>query len=587
MAKKSVAARVTHRPASHAAAPSRWPAIAAAIAALAAVLWAYAPAFSGPFLFDDTTLPFALPDFSAPLMAWIKSDRPVLMFTYWINVRISGSDSYSYHIFNVAIHCITGAIVFLIVRKFLEWSGVETGKRNLLAAFSGALFLLHPVQSEAVAYLAGRSEALSVMFVFAAFAVFLYRRDRQVGWTIALTVLALFMASLLSKQQTIALPGLLLLTDYWWNPGFSFKGIRENWPKFYALIAFGALAGFAYFWRLLNTATTAGFSMKDLTWYQYLFTECRAIFVYLREFVWPFGLNADWDFPISKTVLDRGAVFGLIALLALAAAAWHYRRRYPLESFGFFAFLVMMAPTSSILPIRDPIAERRLYFGILGLILTTAGFLCRLKMPRATLGAALGTVLLIFAVATHSRAEVWSSALALWQDTAEKSPDKSRVHFQLGSAYADIGGANADAGKCEQAVAEFAKAAQFPLDDKIRYNLLVDWGLALECAGRPQQALAKLREAAAIERTAHVYTQICKVYGDHAQWSDAMDALATAEKIDPSYPVIYDYRGNIYIGINRFADAVNEYRRALALDPAFDPARQGLAEAQRRLAGGR
>ncbi len=116
------------------------------------------------------------------------------------------------------------------------------------------------------------------------------------------------------------------------------------------------------------------------------------------------------------------------------------------------------------------------------------------------------------------------------------------------------------------------------LSDELRHNLLVDWGLALECAGQPQQALAKLREAAAMEPTAHIYTQIAKVYGDHAQWSEAMDALATAEKIDPDFASIYDYRGNIYLFTNRFADAVSEYRHALALDPTLEPARQDLAE---------
>jgi protein O-mannosyl-transferase len=587
MAKKPEPARVTKRPAPQTAAPSRWPIAAAVAAALIAVWWAYAPAFSGPFLFDDQTLPFALPAFADPLIIWIKSDRPVLMFTYWMNARISGSDPYSYHVFNVVIHCITSAIVFLIVRRLLEWSAVETQKRTLLAAFSGALFLLHPVQSEAVAYLAGRSEALSVMFVFAAFAVFLYRRDRRVGWTTAVAVLVLFMASLLSKQQTIALPGLLLLTDFWWNPGFSkpgfsFKGIRENW-KLYAPLALGALAGVAYFWRLLTTAESAGFGMKDLNWYQYFFTECRALFVYLREFVLPFGLTADWDFPISKTILDRGAVFGLIALLALAAAAWHYRRRYPLASFGFFAFLITMAPTSSILPIRDPIAERRLYFGILGLILIAAGMLSRVKMPRTTLAAALGAMLLIFAVATHSRAEVWSSAVTLWQDTAEKSPDKSRVHFQLGSAYSD-------AGQCAEAAAEYAKTAQLPLDEELRYNLLVDWGLALDCAGQPQQALAKLQAAAALEPTAHIYTQIAMVYAKQSQWNEALAVLATAEKIDPKFPTVYAYRGIIYTATNRLADAVAEFQHALALEPGPDEAvqiRKRLADAQQRLAGGR
>lgn len=588
MAKKTEPARVTQRPAPKVAAPSRWPLLAAVAAAFVAVWWAYAPALSGPFLFDDQILPFAMPSFTGqPLMAWLKNDRPVLMFTYWLNQQASGSDPFSYHVFNVVIHCITAGIVFLIVRRFLEWSalerpsvqaGLDAQRRNLLAAFSGLLFLLHPVQSEAVAYLAGRSESLSVMLVFAAFAVFLYRRDQRIGWTTTLAMLVLFAASLLTKQQTIALPILLLLTDFWWNPGFSFQGIRENW-KLYLTLALGALGGIAFFWKLLTTATTAGFGLKDLTWYQYLFTECRALFVYLREFIFPVGLTADWDFPISKTILDRGALFGLIALLALAAAAWHYRRRYPLATFGFFAFLVMMAPTSSILPIRDPIAERRLYFGILGLILITADLLSRVRLPRANLTAALAAVLLIFTVATHSRAEVWSGAIPLWQDTVEKSPGKSRAHFQLATAYSD-------AGQCDHAVAEFEKASHLELDYQTRDNLLVDWGLALECAGQPQQALAKLREAAATEPTAHVYTQICKVYGDHAQWSEAMEALAAAEKIDNTYAPIYDYRGNVYLSTNRFAEAVREYQHALELDPGLESSRHNLSVALKHMASG-
>ncbi len=170
--------------------------------------------------------------------------------------------------------------------------------------------------------------------------------------------------------------------------------------------------------------TTAGFGLKDLTWYQYFFTECRAIFVYLREFVLPFGLNADWDFPISKTILDRGAVFGLIALLALAAAAWHYRRRYPSGKFrilcvsgddgAHFVHFADSRPDCGTPPLLRDFGPD-----------SNCG---RVAQPRQNAaryaGRRFGAALLIFAVATHSRAEVWSSAVALWQDTAEKSPEQ-------------------------------------------------------------------------------------------------------------------------------------------------------------------
>ncbi len=542
-----------------------WMWFAGAAAALIAAFWAYSPALHGPFLFDDTTLPFALPHFGAPLSVWLHGNRPVLMFTYWLNVRLSGEDTYSYHVVNVLLHCITSGLVFLMVRRLLEWGGAESGRRAFLTAFAAAVFLLHPVQSEAVAYLAGRSEALSVMMVFAAFTVFLYRRETAATWGVVLVILLLFGLALLSKEHTIVLPALLLLTDYWWNPGFSLKGIRRNW-KLYAPLALGAAGGLALFWRLILTAPTAGFGMKDLTWYEYFFTQCRALFVYLGLFLFPARLTADWDFPISRNLLDHGAIFGLAALIALCAAAWFYRRRFPLASYGFFMFLVLMAPTSSILPIRDPIAERRLYFALPGLVLIVVDLLNRWKIERRVLTATCAVLVLLLAATTYARAAVWSDAVTLWQDTASKSPDKPRVHFQLGFAYFDQN-------RYDLAIGEFQKTAKLELPT---YNLLIDWALAYDGLNRHDDAMAKLQQAAAMERTAHVYTQIAKVYAEETRWSEALAALGTAEKIDPSFAPIYNYRAKIHFKNNELPAAAADYQHALALDPTLADARREL-----------
>ncbi len=576
-AKKTEAARAARKPAAPAG-PSRWPLFAAIAAGLIAVFWAYAPAFHGPFLFDDSALPFALPSFSDPLSEWVTGLRPLLMFTYWINTQISGADPYSYHIVNLVIHCIASALMFFIVRRVLDWGGVEAEMRTPLAGFCALLFLLHPVQSEAVAYLAGRSEALSSMMVFAAFTVFLYRKETAVTWTTAALTLLLFLGALAAKEQTIVLPGLLLLTDYWWNPGFSFRGIRDNW-KLYVPLALGAAAGVIRFLPLLLHATTAGFGMQDLTWYQYLFTEFRAIFVYVREFFLPFGLTADWDFPFSHSIVDHGAIIGLIVLLALMAACWIFRKRFPLASYGFLAFLMLMSPTSSILPIRDPIAERRLYFAMFGLLLVAAELLRHIKLPRATMTGACAAILLLAAIGTHARAEVWSSELTLWQDALSKAPDKPRDHFQLANAYFNLGTPE----DCARSAAEYEKTAQYKPDGYTRYNVLIDWGLALDCAGQPDAALARFEEAARLEKTAHVYSQIAKVHGEQGRWTEALDALHTAETLDPNFAPTYAYRGIVYLKTNKVAEAIPELQHALQLDPHLDPARQALMAAEQQL----
>ncbi len=568
--------------------PNLWFYALAGLAGLILVFWAYGPALNGPFLFDDTALPFALPNFKSPLRYWLSSDvRPVLMFTYWVNARIGGDDPYSFHVFNIVFHLVSTGLIFLIVRRLLQWQGApppdgrgsafhmpasrDHTQANLLAAFAAAVFLLHPVQTEAVAYLAGRSESLSAMFGLAAFTVFLYRRQVAASWVVAVSVLALFGLALLTKQNAIALPALLLLTDYWWNPGFSLRGIRSNW-KLYVPIVLGALAGVAFFWRVIMTAETAGFGMKDLSWYQYFFTECRALFVYLGMFLFPANLTVDWDFSISRTLFDHGAIAGLICLLALAAAAWHYRRRFPLATFGFFVFLVMMSPTSSILPIRDPIAERRLYSAMLGLLLIVVDLLSRVKLDRKVLVGACVVVLLLAAGVTHARAAVWSDPIALWEDTARKAPGKWRVRFQLGMAYF-----LSEPPDYQRAIAEFEKATEIQPPD---YNLLLDWGLALDGLNRVDDALAKLRTAAMKEPTAHVYTQIAMVYAKRQRWPEALDALATAEKIDAGFAAIYVYRGQVYQLMGRFAEAKAEFEHALRLDFNNRSAAEGLRQLQ-------
>jgi tetratricopeptide (TPR) repeat protein len=553
-----------------------WPYYAVALGAIIVAFWAYGPALHGAFLFDDSVLPFALPNASAPLWQWIRDSaaRPVLYATYWLNAQMSGDDPFSYHVFNVVFHLVGSALIFVIVRRLLEvaWPESAAPRRTLTAGIAASIFLLHPVQTEAVAYLAGRSESLSVMFFMAAFAAFLYRPQREISWGMTALVLALFACALFSKQHTIVLPAVLMLTDYWWNPGFSWKGIRANW-RLYGLMVVGALIGLAAYWRIIQSSPSAGFSLKAFTWYQYFFTQCRALFVYIGQFVLPVHLDADWDFPISRTIFDHGAIVGLLALVALVVLACYFRRRFPLATYGFLLYLLLMAPTSSILPIADAIADRRLYLSMLGLLLIIGDLLMRLRMEPKKLATACGLVLLAATLATHARAAIWADNLALWQDTVEKSPHKRRVHFQLASAYGE-------AGRYDLAVAEYQKTAELEPPD---YNLLVDWGLALEKMNRPDEALAKLRQAAQLEKTADIYTDMAMVYANRARWAEAMEALNTGEKIDPTFPWIYVNRAGVYLKLGQLQPAIADYRHALALDPTNQPALKGLSDLELQL----
>jgi protein O-mannosyl-transferase len=567
---KAVLAAVADRPERS----NRWLWPLAFLITAVAVFEVYGPALNGPFLLDDTYLPFMRPGWeNMPLSMWLRGVRPLLMFSYWLNFQLSRQNPFSYHAASVALHILNGCLVFVIASRILSKPDMDLWRRRTLAAFGAALFLFHPLQTEAVAYVASRSETLSVFFVYLAFAVFLWRRREDISWVTSLAVFAIFAAAFLTKEHTLILPPLLLLTDFYWNPGFSLRGILRNW-RVYILMAGVAVAGGLSVMVLLAGSSSAGFHVRGVTWTQYFFTQCRAIWVYLGKFVLPVHQNIDYDFAVSHTLTDHGAVFGLLALLAVTAAAWLYRRRAPLASYGWFTFLILIAPTSSFVPIQDPLVERRLYLPFLGLVFIVLELLRRWRTTRQVLVVTLALIIAAEAWASWQRNQVWGDKIAMWQDSTSKSPDKVRPQFQLAHAYFDLG-------QFAESVDEYAKAARI---QPPKYDLLVDWGIALAYAGRFDEALEKLRLAAQMEPGAYVYTQIAMVDGKAGRYDEALSALNTAERMNPRQELIYEYRGTVYFKQGDPARAAAEFRRGLAIEPGNDRLGSMLAQAEQAAA---
>jgi len=564
--------------------PSGWPWWQWTLLGLAALLIAYelyAPALHGPFLFDDLYLPYTRAESERmPLRDWIGNVRPTLMFTFWLNYRFAGMDTYSYHVTNVFLHTAATVLVFLLLRRLLRLSApaqgqIEDESRDRLLALAGAaIFLVHPIQTEAVAYIASRSDILSTLAGYGGLCVFLHRRGEALSAPEAAAVLLLTGIAALSKEQGVALVPVFLLADYFWHPGFALQGIRRNWKLYLPMIA-GGLALTPHMLAVIRYAGEAGFGMKDLQWHEYGLSQFRVIWHYLRLLVLPAGLNLDPALPISRSIWQHGAWAGAAGILGLVAAAWRVRRRYPLAAFGVLAFLVLIAPTSSVMPIRDLAAERRLYFPMIGFLAVVCGLVQRWKPPRRALAAGAGILVLAMAWGTRSRAELYGDPIALWQDTAEKSPGKSRAHFQLAYAYYE-------AGRCQQASEEFERTSKLQKPD---VRLLLDWALALDCAGNPEQALARLRQAAGLEPNVNVQATLGMIHGKQGQYAQALAALAEAKKIDPAFAMTYVYEGNVYMAQGDPAKARELYGRAIQLDPLNPIAAQAAANLERRMGG--
>ncbi len=538
--------------------------------ALILLFQVYGPALDGPYFFDDPYLiPLEDTQFAQRSLGFVmRMFRPLFNLSFWLTSNlIPGAAAPQHHVVNVWLHFFNGVLMFAALRKLLGRTAADD-VNIWLAAFGAGVFLLHPVQTESVAYISGRSESLCLLWFLGAFNVFLSRREAGIGWGASAATIALFGAAVASKEHAAVLPVLLVLTD-WLSGGW--EAVKRNW-RLYAPMLILALLGGAMVARVLMRADTAGFGLRDLPWYQYFFTEWRAIWVYLRLFVLPVGLNADYAYPVSRTVMDHGALFGLIGLAALSGAAFYWRKRFSLAFYGWLVFLLLIAPTSSVIPIRDALAERRLYLPFLGLLLILCDLLRHWKAPLSTRGPAFGAVLLVLAWMTYARASVWASPMALWEDSIAKSPHNSRAHFQRASLLQLEG-------KCEEARQGYAAANKAGNRES---RLFTNWALVYDCLNQPEKAIEKLRESFQVEDTAHAHSTLGMVLAKQRRFDESMVELETAIRMDPANEAAYTYRGNIYILRQEYGKAEADLERALSLNPSSEGARRSMAALRQR-----
>jgi tetratricopeptide (TPR) repeat protein len=403
-----------------------------------------------------------------------------------------------------------------------------------------------------------------------AYVVFLQDRSGAISWRRAVAVLAIFAVAVKTKENAVALAGVLFLTDVMWPRPFSLEGPRRNW-RLYALMLPGGLVAAALIFRMLATAQTAGFAVATYKWYEYAFTQARAIFVYLQLAIAPVGQALDHDFAPSRTILDHGTAVCILLLAGLVAAAIRWRSRYPLACFGFLMFLMWLAPTSSVVPIDDAVVERRMYLALVGLILIACEGFARLKLSRPAAVAALAAVVLVFGGLCQARNRWWSKPELLLVQSAEGAKHNPRPLLNVAEALIRRGG-------CDLALPYLERA------DRIlpkNYFVHTITGRALACLGRLDDAVAHLQFAAQIRQEADVFEWLGLVYGQLGRFDEAGASLQRAIQLAPgsakahgSLALWHESRGDL-------EGAAREYAKAAALDRNDTSARAQLERLRR------
>ncbi len=417
--------------------------------AVLAVLLAYAGSWRGVFQFDDYNA-IVLVDSVHSLAAWWQhlghGLRPLLKLSYLLNWTIDPQPR-GFHLFNLAVHLACSAMVYLLARKFGE-TVKPAWDWHAIALVTALLFALHPAHTEAVTYLSGRATSLmSLLYLSALWMHACGMRVRS---------LLLFVLALLVKESAILLPASLLLWEYLIGSTWRVM-LRRLWPWLtIALLATVAvLIHPGYRAMLLD-------SWSQQSWAAAVWTQASAAAWLLGQWAWPLALNIDPDLPlIADAAAAWPQLLGLVALILVAGAA---RRRRPWLSLGLCWALLHLFVFNAMFSRADIANERLLYWGDWALIFALVTELHIAVSRRVFLMVAIGLASALGTL-TFSRNQVYHSEIALWQDTAEKSPHKARVLNNLGYALAE-------AGRVQEARAAYEEALRWQPDYiKARNNL--------------------------------------------------------------------------------------------------------------------
>ena len=441
----------------------------ALLALVTVTLLAYIPALSAPFVMDDVpaivdnaSIRRLVPPNSAfsPPPDLAVSGRPVVNLTLGFNYAINDllgvdqrrdpdgpSKTIGYRLMNVIFHLCTGALLFGILRRAMRESTIPDEWRAIADPLAGAVcavWLLHPIQSEAINYVVQRTELLASLFYVATLYASLraweaHSASSRTRWYVAGVLAA--MLAMLSKETGITIAVIVIFYDRVFKfpdwrtvlrPGNSrswfYLGLIAVCVGTYALFAAGA------------RGDTAGFG-TGMAWYGYLYTQCWAIAHYLRLMFWPAGQSVDYGTELIK---GFGGVPGLALLVVLGMVTLVSVAR--VRTLGWLAFIgawffVLLSPSSSVVPIPTEVAaERRMYLpsvAVVAAVVVAAEWLRRryfASISARRFVTSFFGIAAILAIATGMRSYEYANPELLWRGVVRHVPGNPRGYTNLGSA---------------------------------------------------------------------------------------------------------------------------------------------------------
>ncbi len=597
---------------------------------IAAIFLAHLPALDAPFLFDDYRYFVHEPAIRSLALPWrfmAGTTRPLLFLSLAIDHAVYGMSARGFHLSNILILCLSSLTLFGIVRRTLlriELFGGRTAGMALIAALAWGV---HPLQTNLTCYVWQRGEMLMGFFYLATLYCFVRGVDaratgRQRAWY-WLSILACLLG-MGSKEVMVTAPLMVLLYDRAFAAGSFGRPLRAR-AGFYA----GMVAVWAVFFALvrLNAASFhgnvgVGFHSVIYSPVQYVLTMPGVLAHYLRLVFVPVGLCFDPNWPIAVSTADVLVPFVLVGpLLALTCWALAY---YPRWAYGGAWFFVILAPSSSFMPMPDPLFEYRLHLSLAGvLVLVTASLsaikgtgtffannmysLTQILQKRFLIPLLMPSLLIIaMGIATHCRCRDYGTEAGLWADTFAKRPNNIRAFSNLWLALKKQGGL----GDAEQRYARLAQDSprrtdatfflgysalqrnDLPAAQKwFERTLQLDPAAFMavfhlgEIAGKHGRAKSAAEYYLHALRLRPLFVQadvaLGKLFEHAGEFGPALRHYERAIRLAPKWGEPYAYKGRVFLRQGRVREAVRLIREAVKHQPESLELRQWLQEAER------
>jgi len=548
--------------------------VACALIVAASVAAAYMGGRHGAFVYDDLdsiTSNASIREFSTsltPPAGATVSGRPFLNLTLAVNYALGGASPLGYHVLNVAIHIAAALVLLGIVRSTLATraAGARPALEGLLlAAAASLLWALHPIQVESVGYVIQRAESL--MGLLYLLTLYCFIRHAGGGRGSVAWGAAAFLSCLLgmgTKEAMVTAPAVILLYDRTFLAGSFAEAWRLRWRLYLLLAACWVPLG-VQMAAGGGRSGTAGFASGVSPW-EYFATQMKAIVLYIRLSLWPRRLVGDYGRILGGSTLELTASALVVALLAAATIFLLVRR----PALGFLGawFFIILAPTSSFVPIStEIIALHRMYLP-LAAVVVAALLLLRLWLGG---GRLLWVVVVVGAAglgfAAMRRDRVYDGPETFWGDVALKAPWNA-------GAWNNLGLVNVEKGDQDGAIVDFRRAlAVAPKFATAHVNL----GKALLATGHPQEALSEFEAALEfLKFDSEIHHQMGNAFALQHQFGKAINQLSNSVDLDGDRADVWFDFGVVMEQAGNIGPAIEFYSRSVRLNPSNVEARLDL-----------